>query len=188
VGHILQNTTVTSKTLIDQQGQLDGFLFQVTRAGYKGSDFFGPNADALVDVVHNLLPTTSLLNEYSPEFACVLQGVDKADKQMYATQSKVPGITGLVQIQPGDEPYKNPEQLTVINPDAGPHCYGLPNLDGRITPEEAVVNQDKGDPNKAVDNRLRPGDPPLVVQLFGPLAGVPLTPLEKAELKPGGLR
>jgi phospholipid/cholesterol/gamma-HCH transport system substrate-binding protein len=184
LSQILQNTTVTSRTLVGQQAQLDSFLFQVSRVGDKGGTFFGQNGDALVDVVQNALPTTALLKQYSPEFACLLKGIDKADKQMLATQSKVPGITGLVTVQPGDVSYKNPQNLPDISAHLGPKCYGLPNYDGRVVPSDATKNADVSTPANG-DNRLRLGDPPLVVQLFGPLAGVPLTSQEKAQLQGG---
>ncbi len=189
LSHILESVTVTSRTLVEQQAQLDSFLFQVSKTGNQGGVFFGQNADALVSVVQNALPTTALLKRYSPEFACLLQGIDKADKQMIATQGKVPGITGLVAIEPGDVTYKNPRNLPSMSADIGPQCYGLPNYDGRVVPAEATKDFDKGGEANPYpgDNRLRMGDPPLVVQLFGPLAGVPLTDQEKARLQ-GGAR
>ncbi len=189
LSHILESVTVTSRTLVEQQAQLDSFLFQVTRTGNQGGVFFGQNADALVSVVQNALPTTALLKRYSPEFACLLQGIDKADKQMLATQGKVPGITGLVEFEPGDVMYKNPQNLPNISADIGPKCYGLPHYDGRVVPTEATKDFDKGGEANPYpgDNRLRVGDPPLVVELFGPLAGAPLTDQEKAQLQ-GGTR
>jgi phospholipid/cholesterol/gamma-HCH transport system substrate-binding protein len=185
LSRILQNTTVTSRTLVAQQAQLDSFLFQVSRVGNTGGTFFGQNGDTLVDVVRNALPTTALLKRYSPEFACLLKGIDKADKQMLATQSKVPGITGLVTVQPGDVSYKNPQNLPSISADLGPRCYGMPHYDGRVVPSDATKYADKSS-EASGDNRLRVGDPPLVVQLFGPLAGAPLTNKEKSHIQGGG--
>jgi phospholipid/cholesterol/gamma-HCH transport system substrate-binding protein len=176
---VLESATVTSRTLVDQQAELDSFMFQVTRAGYTGRDFFGQNADGLVSLVGNLLPTTRLLEEYSPEFACLLQGIDKASEQMFATQGIVPGITGLVGLEAGDVDYTEP---TTIAASAGPHCHGMPNLDGRVLPDSVFdIVDPSGEANPDGDNRVRLGDRSVVAQLFGPLAGLPLTDIERAE-------
>ncbi|MBN9735640.1 MULTISPECIES: MCE family protein [unclassified Pseudonocardia] len=176
---LVDDVTVTSRTVVEQQANLDSFFFQLTRFSNTGRDFFLQNGDALTDVMHTALPTTGLLRDYSPMFACFLQGVDDNRKLMEANQGgRVPGVAGMVSVQPGGRPYDNPEDLPEVGADNGPNCHGLPDLDGTIAPESLNADVDKGgEPNENLDNTPRIGDPPAYSYLFGPLnpeAGQPV--------------
>ncbi|WP_433504840.1 MCE family protein [Pseudonocardia halophobica] len=167
---LLDNAAFTSRTIVDQQAQLDSFLFSVSRLSGVGADFFRQNGDNLEEVVRTGLPTTDLLREYSPEFACFFQGMDEARKRLETTQGNtVPGLVGNTAFEPGDNLYDGPP---VVAATGGPNCNGLPVIDGLSTPPELLRNVDEGgEPNPYPgDNTLRIGDPPLVAQLFGPLA------------------
>ncbi|GAA2857342.1 MCE family protein [Pseudonocardia halophobica] len=168
--HLLDDAAFTSRTVVDQQAQLDSFFYQVTRLSGVGADFFRHNGDDLEEVVRTGLPTTDLLREYSPEFACFIQGMDEGRKRLEKTQGDtVPGLVGNTTFEPGDRAYDGPP---VVAATGGPNCNGLPSVDGLSTPPELLRNVDKGgEPNpEPGDNTLRIGDPPLVAQLFGPLA------------------
>jgi phospholipid/cholesterol/gamma-HCH transport system substrate-binding protein len=168
--NLLDNAAFTSRTIVDQQAQLDSFFYQVTRLSGVGADFFRQNGDNLEEVVHTALPTTDLLREYSPEFACFLQGMDEGRKRLEKTQGDtVPGLVGNTTFEPGDRAYDSPP---IVAATGGPNCNGLPSVDGLSTPPQLLRNVDEGgEPNPDPgDNTLRIGDPPLVAQLFGPLA------------------
>ncbi|MCE3550801.1 MCE family protein [Pseudonocardia sp. RS11V-5] len=168
--NLLDDAAFTSRTVVDQQAQLDSFFYQVTRLSGVGADFFRQNGDNLQEVVHTALPTTDLLREYSPEFACFFQGMDEGRKRLEKTQGDtVPGLVGNTTFEPGDRAYDGPP---VVAATGGPNCNGLPSVDGLSTPPQLLRNVDEGgepNPNPG-DNTLRIGDPPLVAQLFGPLA------------------
>ncbi|MFR9806821.1 MCE family protein [Pseudonocardia sp. RS010] len=170
---LVDDVTVTSRTVVEQQANLDSFFFQLTRFSDTGRDFFLRNGDPLTDVMRTALPTTDLLREYSPEFACFLKGVDVNRQLMEANQGgQVPGVSADVTLQPGARPYDNPGQLPVVGADNGPNCHGLPDLDGLRWPDSLVENVDKGgEPNPdGGDSTLRFGDPPAYAYLFGPVS------------------
>lgn len=177
VTDLLDNAAFTSRTIVDQQAQLDSFFFQVTRLSGVGTDFFRQNGDNLEEVVRTGLPTTDLLREYSPQFACLFKGVAKANRQLeIAHGSSVPGVTSETTLEPGDSLYEYSDERPNIAATGGPNCRGLPDIDGKATPPSFMDFVDpSGEPNPAPgDNRLRGGDRPLVAQLFGPAAGAPL--------------
>ncbi|GAA4548840.1 MCE family protein [Pseudonocardia xishanensis] len=167
---LLDNAAFTSKTVVDQQAQLDSFLFSVSKLSGVGADFFRQNGDDLEEVTRTALPTTGLLREYSPVFACFIQGMDEGRKRLEKTQGDtVPGLVGNTTFEPGDRAYDAPP---VVAATGGPNCNGLPSVDGLSTPDSLLRDVDEGgEPNPYPgDNTLRIGDPPLVAQLFGPLA------------------
>ncbi|MBN9758193.1 MCE-family protein Mce1A [Pseudonocardia sp. Ae406_Ps2] len=185
---VLDNGAVTSRTIVEQQADLESFLFQISRVSRTGEAFFLQNRDGIRNVTQTALPTTELLRDYSPMFACWLKGLDKSRQQLEQQQGNtVPGFVGLVTLEPGDTPYTSPP---VVGADNGPDCHGMPDLDGSVFPESLMKNVDKGgEPNPDGDNTLRIGDPPLVTQLFGPFAGAGQElglPGEQVRSVPGG--
>lgn len=178
LGALLDNFSTTSRTVVDQQAQIDGFLFQVTRAGGKAREFLRSNGDALTATVRSALPTTALLNEYSPVFPCFLKGLDHSNRraeQFFGGKGQVAAINGNVTFEPGEEVYRYPADLPTVDQADGPNCHGLPDLDGRAVPDSVVDVQTPPEGTNEQRETLRLGDPPVVVQLFGPMAGAPLT-------------
>ncbi len=178
LGAILDNFSTTSATIVDQQAQIDSFLFQVTRAGDAGRNFLGQNGDRLIATVRTALPTTALLREYSPMFPCFLQGLDHSNRraeQFFGGEGQVAAINGNVAFEPGEDVYTYPNDLPEVDQARGPDCQALPDLDGAPVPDSAVAVQTPPQGTDEQRDTLRLGDPPLVVQLFGPMAGAPLT-------------
>ena len=176
ITEVLGNASVTSKTLVEQQIQLDTFLTNVTGLSGVGGDFFRQNGDGLAEVVSTARPTTDLLRTYSPEFACFLQGLDEGRKRTETAQGNgVAGVHGITSVEPGDKPYGLDEK-PVMGVHAGPQCYGMPGLDGHALPDSTLQVHDLGSRPGRFDreNKLNVNDPPLVAQLFGPLAAAPL--------------
>lgn len=167
---VLDNGAFTSRTIVEQQADLESFLFQLSRVSKTGESFFLQNREGIRDVTRTALPTTDLLREYSPMFACWLKGLDKSRQQLEQQQGNtVPGFVGLVTLQPGDSVYTSPPE---VGADNGPDCHQMPGMDGSVVPDSLMKNVDKGgEPNPDGDNTVRIGEPPLVTQLFGPFAG-----------------
>lgn len=169
LGGILDNVQTTSRTLVERRAQLTATLEEVKRLSGSGEEFFAQNGDTIVSLADALLPTTRLLNEYSPMFTCFVQGMAEADRRLLQSWGNtVTGLHGLTTFVPGVSPYKNPENLPEIGADNGPDCYGLPNMDGHTVPESLLKPMDKGYPGDPFERTNRVGDPPLDAQLFGP--------------------
>lgn len=168
---LLANATVTGNTIVEKRDDLDKALVQVRRTSGIGTDFLAVNGDKIVDLSHDLLPTTGLLRKYSPEYACVLQGLDNANKQLetaWSDNGRFPGVSGLISFGYGNDPYRNPQDRPNMNLALGPDCVGLPQLDGEHVPPQLERNFARGDASFGVgDNRPRVGSPPVVAQLFG---------------------
>ena len=63
----LENAVTTARTLNEQQGNLDQALMASIGFGNTGGDIFERGGPYLVRATEDLLPTTALLDEYSPD-------------------------------------------------------------------------------------------------------------------------
>ena len=66
----VDNTTRISKTIVDEQHNLDAFLISAIGLADIGNDVVGANRQALTDVLHLLVPTTDLLQRVPPALTC----------------------------------------------------------------------------------------------------------------------
>ncbi|HEY1706098.1 MAG TPA: MCE family protein [Trebonia sp.] len=117
----LDNLKVTSGTLTSNQAQFDAFLVDLSGFSGNAQNFLSANGQDLTSTLASLLPTSQLLDEYSPEYQCLfasINGVNKIDKT-----NDIVLNTALV---PGSNTYKNPTNLPVVGADSGPSCYGGP--------------------------------------------------------------
>lgn len=186
---MLENVRHTSRTVVEQQAQLDGFLFQLTRFSKTGNTFFATNGPALSEVSSTALPTSELLRRYSPEYTCFISGLAETNRRLLTQQGNtVPGFVGNTTLEPGVNSYRYPEDLPVVGADNGPDCAGLPYVHGDEVPAAIMKDIDKGgEPNPTgSSDRLSVGDQPLVAQLFGPGALVPPDGGKPPEQSAGG--
>lgn len=171
----LDNLRTPARTLVAQQGQLDGFLYQLTKFGNTGQSFFAQNGDALTATAADLRSITGLLNKYSPEFTCFIKGTAETNRRLLTFQGNtVPGWVGNTTIEYGQNNYKYPQNLPVVGGNGGPNCNGLPYIHGNDIPPSLLRPVDKGGDLPAT-SQLKTGDQPLVAQLFGPEATLPIT-------------
>ena len=70
----LDNSVKISKTIVDEQRNLDALLISAIGLADVGNDVLGANRKGLTDVFHLLAPTTDLLNEYAPALTCAFAG------------------------------------------------------------------------------------------------------------------
>ena len=74
----LDNAVKTSRTLNRQQSNLDEALMASVGFGNTGADVFERGGPYLERGVHDLLPSSQLLDEYSPELLCVIRNYAEA--------------------------------------------------------------------------------------------------------------
>jgi phospholipid/cholesterol/gamma-HCH transport system substrate-binding protein len=113
------NTTKVSQSIVDEQRNLDAFLISSIGLADIGNDVVGANRQALTDVMHLLVPTTDLTNEYHPALTCSLKGMFPLAKQ---PPTQVPGLEVLGGITLGAERYRYPSNLPKVAARGGPQC------------------------------------------------------------------
>jgi virulence factor Mce-like protein len=128
---IADHASTISDTLVDQQDSLDAALVSVIGLADIGNQVVGENRQALSDVVHLLVPTTDLLNQYNQALWCGLAGMVHAAA---LPPLKEPGVVVLAGFLWAQERYRYPSDLPKAGAKGGPQCTGLP-----VMPFEGVA-------------------------------------------------
>jgi phospholipid/cholesterol/gamma-HCH transport system substrate-binding protein len=128
----VDNAVKTSHTLNRQQSNLDQALMASVGFGNTGADIFERGGPYLVRGVHDLLPTSQLLDEYSPELLCVIRNYAEATPIVNDVEAGN-GYAAKVnaQILGVENPYVYPDNLPRTNARGGPG--GRPGCWAQIT-------------------------------------------------------
>jgi phospholipid/cholesterol/gamma-HCH transport system substrate-binding protein len=163
------NAIRISKTIVDEQQNLDAFLISTIGLADIGNDVVGGNRQALTDVLHLLVPTTDLLNEYHQALWC---GISGSLVNLFSPPLPEAMIKVIVFLGFGAERYRYPTDLPKVAATGGPQCQDLP-----------VVPFDAAPPFVVADvgsNPMEYGNPQLLLNsdalkqlLYGPIAGPP---------------
>ncbi len=166
----LSNSTVLAKTVTDNAKAIRSVLVSADAVGQSGGRFMTLNGDRLAALLSRLTTTTGLLEKYSPEIACFLQGADYYQTIARPAYGGVFGSANVVAgLEIGTGAYKNPDNLPNMAADSGPNCHGMPNYKGGPLPQSILKWDDRGGPNP-YPTEPELNDTPLLVQLFGPFA------------------
>ncbi len=134
-----------------------------------GHDVVGTNRQALTDVMHLLVPTTDLTNEYHTALTCGLRGMFPLAKQPPTT---VPGLEVLAGLSLGSERYRYPQNLPKVAAKGGPQCdHELP-LPYNTYPPFDVTNVGANPWQYGNQSNLLNSDA-LKQLLYGPIDGPP---------------
>ena len=71
----LDNTSRIADTVVDRRDSLDALLISAIGLADIGNDVLSTNRGPLADVVHLLVPTTDLTNQYNPALYCGIAGL-----------------------------------------------------------------------------------------------------------------
>lgn len=117
----LDNALTTVRTLNHQQGDLDATLLGAIGFGNTAADVFERGAPYLVRAMSDLLPTSRLLNTYSPELFCMIR------KYAEVLPAALDGFGGNgysladhAQLVGAPNPYIYPDNLPRVNARGGP--------------------------------------------------------------------
>jgi phospholipid/cholesterol/gamma-HCH transport system substrate-binding protein len=118
----LKNAVTTARTLNEQQGNIDQALMAAVGFGNTGGDIFERSAPYLVRGTADLVPTSQLLDTYSPELFCMIRNYHDAEPKAaaalggngYSLQT-----TSELMIGAGN-PYVYPDNLPRVNARGGP--------------------------------------------------------------------
>lgn len=125
--NVLRNATVTSETVLAHKKQLGTFFADVAGLAGTTTRILRQNEEDLIRMGEVTEPILNLLAVYSPEFPCLLKGLDKYDDylgDMFAGDRVKQYVElGATQYAPYDE-NDRPVYGEVGH---GPWCAGLPN-------------------------------------------------------------
>ena len=74
----VENATRISDTIVDQQDNLDRLLVSAIGLADVGTEVLSANRQPLTDLLHLLVPTTDLTNQYNAAFTCGIGSVGSA--------------------------------------------------------------------------------------------------------------
>lgn len=165
----VDNATRISGTVVDEQDSLDALLVSAVGLADIGTDVLSANRGPLTDVLHLLVPTTDLTNQYNQALTCGLAGMlPLAD----GPGLPLPGAVLLQGFFLGRERYRYPGNLPKVAAKGGPQCTDLPNVGYEQRPPYVVTDIGANQAQYGNQGILLNSDG-LKQALFGPLDGPP---------------
>ncbi len=164
-----ENAIRISKSVVEEQQNLDAFLISSIGLADIGNEVIGGNRQALTDVLHLLLPTTNLTNEYHQALWCGLAG---SLVNLHSPNLPEPMIKVLVYIGFGAERYRYPSNLPKVAATGGPQCQTLPVVPFDVAPPFVVADVG-ANPMEYGNQQLLLNSDALKQLLYGPIDGPP---------------
>ncbi len=122
---ILRNATTTANTVTAKQAQLHTFFTDVTGLGKTSTDVLTVNGPNIVRAGRLSVPLLGLLDTYSPEFPCLLQGAARYAGRL-GTIFKGGRVRQSMTFAATQRPPYAAKDKPVYADHRGPQCYGLP--------------------------------------------------------------
>jgi phospholipid/cholesterol/gamma-HCH transport system substrate-binding protein len=117
----LENAVITARTLNGQQGNLDAALMAAIGFGNTGGDIFEHAGPYLVRGAADLVPTSQLQDEYSPELFCTIRNYHDVEPKIAADfGGNGYSARTLTEIVGVGNPYVYPDNLPRTNAKGGP--------------------------------------------------------------------
>src|SRR5271166_4552198 len=117
----LNNAVTTTRTLNDQQSDLDAALLAAVGFGDSGADVFRRGGPYLVRGVADLVSTAQLLDTYSPELFCTIRMFhDLVPKVHQVEGANGSAAQAHVSLAGGTNAYVYPDNLPRVNAKGGP--------------------------------------------------------------------
>lgn len=160
---LLQHSTVTGHTVIARADDVERLLTDFSEVADQGTSLIGSAGPPLKGTLHDLTPVTRLLAEYSPEFACTLEGWSSMATNNQSLGVKHPGAQVVMTLLPGQSGYTYERDLPRFVDNRGPECYSLPDVHGK-PPRRNLDDGEHAYDNKTDDLTL--GNP--ILEFFGP--------------------
>ena len=165
----VKNAAKISDTIVDQDQNLDTLLVSAIGLADVGTEVLSENKDPLANVVHLLVPTTDLLNKYSPALNC---GIGALVPLATGPGLPLPGAVLLQSFFLGRERYRYPANLPKVAATGGPQCTDLPKVPFETSPP-FVVSDIGANPAQYGNQGILLNSDGLKQALFGPLDGPP---------------
>ena len=130
----LHNAVTTARTLNQEQSNLDAALMASVGFGNTAADVFERGGPYLVRGAEDLIPTSQLLNTYSPEIFCTIRNFhDVAPKIADSLGGNGYSLRAHAEVVGPGNPYVYPDNLPRVNarggPEGAPGCWQEVNRD-----------------------------------------------------------
>ena len=122
---LLRNATTTARTVSDKKSQLHTFFVDVTGLGSTSTAILDANGPTIVQEGKLSVPLLGLLDTYSPEFPCLLEGAASYSKRLGAIFNGGRVRQSMTFAATQRPPYTVKDR-PVYADHRGPQCYGLP--------------------------------------------------------------
>lgn len=117
----IDNALTTARTLNNQRGDLDATLLAAAGFGNTGADVFERGAPYFVRLMSDLVPTSQLLNTYSPSLACMVKKyADVLPAALDGFGGNGYSLADHAQLIGAPNPYVYPDNLPRVNGRGGP--------------------------------------------------------------------
>ena len=167
--NVVANTTRISETIAAERSGLDTLLVNAIGLADVGTEVVTTNRAPLTDLLHLLVPTTDLTNQYNPAITC---GLGALIPLATGAGLPVPGAVLLQGFFLGRERYRYPHNLPKVAAKGGPQCTDLPNVGFEQRPPFVVSDIGANQAEYGNQGILLNSDG-LKQALFGPLDGPP---------------
>ncbi|MCX2932930.1 MCE family protein [Mycobacterium sp. CVI_P3] len=165
----VKNASKISDTIVDQDQNLDTLLVSAIGLADVGTEVLSENREPLANVVHLLVPTTDLLNQYNAALTC---GIGALIPLATGPGLPLPGAVLLQSFFLGRERYRYPGNLPKVAAKGGPQCTDLPKVPFETSPP-FVVSDIGANPAQYGNQGILLNSDGLKQALFGPLDGPP---------------
>ena len=117
----LENAVTTARTLNDQQANIDQALMAAVGFGNTGGDVFERGGPYLVRGAADLIPTSQLLDEYSPALFCTIRNYHDVEPKIASSLGgNGYSLRTHSQVLGASNPYVYPDNLPRVNAKGGP--------------------------------------------------------------------
>ena len=131
---VLDNLSVTNKTLVDQQDQLRRTFTVVDASSNVTAGFLETNEQNLISLAQTSRPVLGVFAKYSPEYPCLLNGLTRFNpmiSQAFGADGDPALNLNITVTLPPRNPYVPGDQPQYID-QSGPNCRGLADIDALI--------------------------------------------------------
>jgi virulence factor Mce-like protein len=131
---VLDNLSVTNKTLVDQKEQLRRTFTVVDASSNVTAGFLEKNEQNLISLAQTSRPVLGVFAKYSPEYPCLLNGLTRFDpmiSQAFGADGDPSLNLNITVSLPPRNPYVPGDQPR-YSAQSGPDCRGLTNIDAII--------------------------------------------------------
>jgi phospholipid/cholesterol/gamma-HCH transport system substrate-binding protein len=157
---VLDSFSTTSTTITTHAKALDELLLSAVGFSQSGINTIGENQPNLVGAMNILVPTTELLQKYSPTYTCLFQGaqwfLEHGGRDALGGNGKSVIMDAALLF--GDDPYRYPDNLPKVNATGGPggrpSCGSLPDVSKNFPVKYLVTDTGFG---TGLDIRPNPG-------------------------------